>query len=307
MKLSNEVKTGILVTAALAALLWGLNYLKGKDLFTSRNKYYAVYDDVDGLVKSNPVLMNGFRIGIVDNISFMPDHSGRLVLTLLITEDVFVSKNSVAQIFDSDLIGTKALRIQLGNDPTALADKDTLYGEVDKGLAGTFAPLKDKAESLVQNLDSVMLMLRQTFNQDFRQNLQSGVGHLNHTLASIDEMVGSDQGKFRIMIANLSSITTNLKNNNEKITNILQNLNAISDSLTQVHFAETIRKADDVLIQTKDLMVKINNGQGSLGLLVNDKSLYNNLDSTAHNLDILIKDLHEHPKKYVHFSVFGKK
>lgn len=311
MKIRNEVKVGILITAALAALLWGLNYLKGKDVFTSRNKYYAVYTSVDGLVASNPVLMNGYRIGIVNDISFMPDNSGRLLVSLLVEKDVFVSRNSIAKIYNSDLIGTKALRIDLGNATDRLEDGDTLMAELEQGLADKvgkeLGPLREKTEALVVSIDSMVNMLKTVFDPNTRNNLQSGIGHMNNTLASFDEMMNSDKGKLKIMIDNLASITTNLKENNAQITNILNNLSQVSDTLAGEHFANTIRKAEEVMEQTNQVMMKINSGEGSLGQLVNDKGLYNNLDSTATSLDALLKDMKDNPKRYVHFSVFGKK
>jgi phospholipid/cholesterol/gamma-HCH transport system substrate-binding protein len=311
VKIRNEVKVGILVTAALAALLWGLNYLKGKDVFTSRNKYYAVYSSVDGLVASNPVLMNGYRIGIVNDITFMPDNSGRLLVSLLVEKDVFVSRNSIAKIYNSDLIGTKALRIDLGNATDRLENGDTLMAELEQGLADKvgkeLGPLREKTEALVVSIDSMVNMLKTVFDPNTRKNLQAGIGHMNNTLASFDEMMNSDKGKLKIMIDNLASITTNLKENNAQITNILNNLSQVSDTLAGEHFASTIRKAEEVMEQTNQVMMKINSGEGSLGQLVNDKGLYNNLDSTATSLDALLKDMKDNPKRYVHFSVFGKK
>lgn len=311
MKLSNEVKVGILVTAALAALIWGLNYLKGKDVFTSRNRYFAVYQNVDGLVSSNPVFMNGFRIGIVNSIDFMPDHSGNLVVTLLIDNDVFVSKNSIARIFSSDLIGTKAMRIDLGNSSTPLNDNDTMFAELEFSLAQQVGkqvgPIKDKTERLIVTIDSLAAMLYQLFDPGTKNNLREGIGHLNHTLASVDELMASDKSKLNIMLGNISSITTNLKNNNEQIDRILGNLSQVSDSLAATHFSATIAHADQVLVEMNEVFTKINKGQGTLGQLVNNDSLYINLDHTAHDLDELLKDLKGNPKRYVHFSVFGRK
>lgn len=311
MKIRNEVKVGILVTAALAALLWGLNYLKGKDVFTSRNKYFAVYNSVDGLVASNPVLMNGFRIGIVNSIDFMPDNSGRLLVELLVDREVFVSKNSVARIYNSDLIGTKALRIDLGNDPQKLANNDTLPAELEQGLAEKvgmeLGPLREKTEDLIVSIDSMVNVLKKVFDPATRNNLQSGIGHMNNTLAAFDNMVNSDQGKLKIMIDNMASISTNLRNNNEQISRILQNLHTITDTLAGEQFASAIRNANEVMKESNEVMAKINRGEGSLGLLVNDERLYNHLDSTAASLDKLLIDLQNNPKRYVHFSVFGKK
>jgi phospholipid/cholesterol/gamma-HCH transport system substrate-binding protein len=311
VKIRNEVKVGILVTAALAALLWGLNYLKGKDVFTSRNRYFAVYNSVDGLVASNPVLMNGFRIGIVNSIDFMPDNSGRLLVELLVDREVFVSRNSVARIYNSDLIGTKALRIDLGNDPQELSNNDTLPAELEQGLAEKvgmeLGPLREKTEDLIVSIDSMVNVLKKVFDPTTRNNLQSGIGHMNNTLAAFDHMVNSDKGKLKIMIDNMASISTNLRNNNEQISRILQNLHTITDTLAGEQFASAIRNANEVMKESNEVMAKINRGEGSLGLLVNDDRLYNHLDSTAASLDKLLIDLQNNPKRYVHFSVFGKK
>lgn len=311
MKLSNEAKVGILVTAALAALIWGLNYLKGKDVFTSRNRYYAVYQNVDGLVTSNPVFMNGFRIGIVNRIDFLPDQSGRLLVTLLIDDDVFVAKNSVARIFSSDLIGTKAMRIDLGSDPAPLQDEDTLRAELEFSFAQQMGkqvgPLKDKSERLVVTIDSLAAMLYQLFDPATKNNLREGIGHLNHTLGEVDHLISDDRSRLNLMLVNLSSITGNLRNNNEQINGILTNLHQITDTLAAVQFAGTIARADQTLIEFQSLLEKINKGQGTLGQMVNNDSLYLHLDQSARDLDVLLKDLQSNPKRYVHFSVFGRK
>lgn len=311
MKLTNEAKVGILVTAALAALIWGLNYLKGKDIFTSRNRYYAVYQDVDGLVTSNPVFMNGYRIGIVNRIDFMPDQSGRLVVTLLIDNDVFVSRNSVAKIFSSDLIGTKAMRIDLGNSKEVLQDEDTITAELEFSFAQQMGkqvgPLKDKSEHLIETIDSLASMLYLLFDPGTKNNLREGIGHLNNTLREVDQMMANDRSKLNIMLGNLSSITTNLQNNNDQINRILTNIHSISDTLAAVNFNTTIQRADQTLMQMEQVLAKINKGQGTLGQMVNNDTLYQHLDQSARDLDLLLKDLKANPKRYVHFSVFGKK
>ena len=311
MKFSNEAKVGILVTVAIAALIWGLNYLKGKDVFTNRSTFYAVYDNVDGLVKSNPVFMNGFRIGIVNAIDFMPDKSGKLLVTLKINRAIFVSKDAVAKIFNSDIIGTKAMRIDLGESKTAANDGDTLTSELESGLAQQLGkqviPIKDKTEHLIVSLDSVVQMMHAMFDPTTQNNFKSGIGHLNNSLASIDDLVGNENGKLQLMISNINSITGNLKNNQQQINSILSNISKVSDSLAAANFAATIRKADEVLAQSQEILTKINNGQGTLGKIVNDQQLYDNLTATSHDLDELMKDLKANPKRYVHFSVFGKK
>ncbi len=311
MKLSNEVKVGILVTAALAALIWGLNYLKGKDVFTSRNKYFAIYKNIDGLVTSNPVFMNGFRIGIVNKIDFMPDKSGNLLVTLLIDRDVFVAKNSVARIFSSDLIGTKALRIDLGNSMEALADYDTLHAELEYSFAQKVGeqvgPIKDKTERLIVSIDSLVSMFNTLFDPAMKGNIREGIGHMNNTLASLDHLMSDDKSKLQVMLNNLSSITGNLKNNNEQINKVLANITQLSDTLAAINFAATIEKSDRLLSEMNQVFSNINAGKGTLGQLATNDSLYHHLDNTARDLDLLLNDLKGNPKRYVHFSVFGKK
>ena len=311
MKISNELRVGILVTLSLALLIWGLNYLKGKDFFTTSHKYYAVYDNVDGLVKSNIVIMNGYRIGIINKIEFLADHSGKLLVTLMINSDVFISKDATANIYSSDFLGSKGMRITLGKDKRSVENGDTLIGILETNLVSRLetqvGPIKNKAESLIVSLDSTTRMLRDIFDTNTKHNLKSTISHLNNSLGSMDNMINSDNGKLKIMLENMESITTNFKLHNKEIGLIIDNLSQVSDSLAKVHFASAINNADLVMEKTYQVMDKINKGEGSLGLLVNDEKLYHSLETTAKDLDDLLKDLKTNPKRYVHFSMFGKK
>ena len=313
MKISNEVKVGIIVTAAIVALVWGINYLKGVDIFSRTTKVYAVYDSVEGLVKSNAVILRGYRIGQVQKLEFLPDKSGRMVATIYISQKVFVSKNSVAQIINSDFFGGKAVNIDLGNDPDPVQEGDTLKSEVISGLSEQIGPIKDKAESLIQSLDSVANSLHLLLDEKSRKNLSKSfeslakiLGDFENTSHHLDYMVSSDQSKLNRMIANAESISGNLKNNNEKISNILDNFSQISDSLAKANFANTLLNTNKAMSEMASIMQKINKGEGSLGMLVNNDSLYKNLSSTAADLDTLLIDLKANPKRYVHFSMFGK-
>lgn len=311
MTLRPEAKVGILVTASLAALLWGLNYLKGKDVFKNRNRYFAVYNNVDGLAGSNPVFMNGYRIGIIKSIDFLPDRSGRLLVTLLIEDHVFIARNSVARIFSSDLIGTKALRIDLGDDPTPLSDNDTLKAELEFSFAQVVGkqvePLKEKTERLISTLDSLGTNLNHFFDSSTRSQLQQSIAHLNNTLSSIDKLTATEQGMLYRMLDDVRSITSNLRENNDEINNIISNLHELSDTLAASDFAHTIANADKVVAHTAEVMEKISKGEGTLGQLVNNDSLYRQVERTTADLDSLLKDLKANPKRYVHFSIFGRK
>jgi phospholipid/cholesterol/gamma-HCH transport system substrate-binding protein len=312
LKISNEVKVGIIVTAAIAGLVWGINFLKGVDLFSRTTKIFAVYDSVEGLVKSNAVILKGYRIGQVQRLEFLPDKSGRMLATIYINRNVFVSKNSTAQIINSDFFGGKAVNIDLGDDPQPVTDGDTLKGEIISGLSEQIGPIKDKAESLIESLDSVANALHLLLDEKTRRSVSKSFESLANILATfentashLDNSLTSEQGKLNIMISNTASITDNLRKNNEKISNILNNFSQISDSLAKANLASTLLNANKVMTETATIMQKINKGEGTLGMLVNNDSLYRNLSTTAADMDKLMIDLKANPKRYVHVSVFG--
>ena len=314
MKVRNEVKVGIIVTAAIAGLVWGINYLKGVDIFSRTTKIYAVYDSVEGLVKSNAVILKGYRIGQVHDLKFLPDKTGRMIATITISRKVFVSKSSSAQIINSDFFGGKAVNIDLGSDPEPVKEGDTLRSEVISGLSEQIGPIKDKAESLIQSLDSVANSLHLLLDEKTRANVSKSFESLSKILATfenasrqLDNMLSSDKSKLNMMISNAESITANLKKNNEKISTILDNFSQISDSLAKANLANTLLNANKAMSELATVMQKINKGEGSLGLLINNDSLYNNLTQTASDLDKLVVDLKANPKRYVHVSVFGGK
>ena len=307
MKFSREIKVGILITSALAALLWGMNYLKGVDLFSGNNKYYAVYDQVDGLVPSSRIILNGVRVGQVQNIHFMPGRSGKIVATLLIRNDVQIGNESVARIISSDLLGGRVMDIKLDHDSPPLQSGDTLKTEVVSTFTEQVQPIKDKAESLIESLDTLAQSLNKVFSAEATSNLSRTLESLRRASESLDEMTAPPGGKLRLMIANIESITSNIRDHNEELSNILKNISSVSDSLAGPNVHALIRDARTTLVKSDSIFAKINRGEGSLGLLVNDDSLYNALARTSAGLNKLIIDLKENPGKYLHFSVFGKK
>jgi len=307
LAIRKEFKIGLLITASLAALLWGLNYLKGKDVFTSRNKYYALYDQVDGLVKSNPVFMNGFRIGIVNDITFSDDRSGRLLVTLLIDRDVFVPSNSVARIYSVDLIGTKALKIEPGLSTSPINEGDTLKAELEIGIAGQVAPIKDKTERLIESMDSLARSINRVLDQQARQQLSSGLEHLEHILQEADELISDPKSDLNRTLSNTEAMTAGLREGNDDLQKILHNLASVTDTLAASGIGATIENLDSTLTETRILLKMIREGEGSLGRIVNDDSLYNNLNSASRNLELLLNDMKQNPRRYLHFSVFSRK
>ncbi len=298
--------------AGIFLLIYGLNFLKGKNIFDTRNSYVAIYDNVGGLTVSNPVYYNGFVVGRVNKIGFLEDLSGRMMVEITIREtELKIPKGSIARIFSDGLLGTKAISLEFTKATSYLEDGDTLKPDLQASITDEVArqvlPLKNKAESLIATVDSLMQEITAIFNDGTKGSLKHAVQNMDEITTEFKGLVVEERIKLKKIMENVESISGNLKNNNEAITSLLKNLNSISDTLLRANIAHTITSANLALAETAEVMKKINTGQGSLGLLVNDDKLYKNLESASKDLDRLLIDLKEHPKRYVHFSLFGRK
>lgn len=310
VKVSNETKVGALTAIAITILVLGYNFLKGKDLFTSTTKYYAIYDRVDGLSSSNAVTISGYRIGQVIGVNLIPEDSMRVKVTLEVNSDIKLGDSSIARIFDADLFGSKAIELVINSDKSkrVLSNGDTLQSVVQASIISSVskivAPIKDKAENLIESLDSV-------FGGETGANLKGTIANLNaittnfkNTSKRLDGIVASQEKRLDVIFANVLSISTNLKNNNEAISTTIKNLKSFSDTLAAVKIQQLVANAESTLAQVNQITEKINKGEGSIGLLINDKELYENLNKSSADLDALLKDMKENPKKYVHFSIW---
>jgi phospholipid/cholesterol/gamma-HCH transport system substrate-binding protein len=314
MKISNETKVGILAAFALTLLVIGYNFLKGKDLFTSSNEFVAIYKNVNGIKVSNPVLYNGLAIGRVSDLEL--DSSGKIVAVFSINEDVNIPDNSIAKITSTDLLGSKAVELIIGDSKTYLEDGDTISSGIELSLAESVnsqvLPVKAKAEKLLSTMDSILISVQYILNPNFRSNIDKSFASIKRSIETlevtttrVDTFVKYQSARFKVISANVESITTNLKNNNQKITDILTNLDQITDSLAKSNILQTINNANKAIADVAVITQKINRGEGSMGLLINDKKLYENLNNSASDLDKLLLDIKQNPKRYISFSVFG--
>jgi phospholipid/cholesterol/gamma-HCH transport system substrate-binding protein len=318
LKLSREFKIGVAFIVTIAAFYWGVNFLKGVDIFSSSRKIYAVYPKINGLMRSNPVTINGLNVGKVSKISFKNDTSRFLIVEMSITHDVPISKNSFAQIYSADLLGSKAVEIILGNSKEMVKSGDTLSSGAKASLEDEVSrqvlPLKMKAESLMGSFDTLLTVLNKVMNEQTRDNLiksfasiRNTIKHLEVTTSAIDTIVTNQKGRLSEIIVNIESITHNIRNNNQQITSAINNVSKMTDTLAAANLSKTISTTQRALSNFEQITDKINKGKGSLGMLVNNDSLYNQLEGSSRNLNLLLQDLKAHPSKYVHFSVFGKK
>jgi phospholipid/cholesterol/gamma-HCH transport system substrate-binding protein len=318
VKISKEVKVGIITSLAIACFIYGFNFLKGRDLFSTQRKFYAVYSNIDGLVEANPMLINGFKVGIVGKIVLANDTSGSVIVTLLMDNEANIPKNSIAKVVSSDILGSKAVQLILGTGTLYAQNGDTLISAQEDDLKTavnkTIAPLQEKAVGLIASIDSVMVVVQQVFNESARQNLSKSfesiklaITSLETTSYRLDTMVLSEKTKISSILSKVNTLATTLANNSEKLGNIINNFSNISDSIAKSNLTSAINNADMALGQASSIMTKINSGQGTMGMLINNDSLYRKLDKSSEDLDKLLKDLRINPERYVHISVFGRK
>ena len=316
---SKEFKIGAIVMISLVLLIIGVTYLKGINIFANDKVFHAVYSKVDGLGPSNPVVLNGLKIGQVKGVDFAPIGDGSIVVDFTIDkEELNIPSDSKARIFSSDFFGSKAIDIILGSDSAKAIHGDTLVSEIEMGLADAvrkeLEPLKQKTNELILGVDEIITNLNAVFNDDATQglpkvftSLQSTMENLEKTSVRLDQTIAENQETVGSIFKNVESITKNLSNNNEKLSNIITNFDAISDSLAKVSFASTIAKADKALLSFAEITEKINNGEGSLAQLINNDTLHTSILETNKEVQYLINDLYMNPWRYVHVSIFGKK
>ena len=310
MKINNETKVGVLAAVAIAILILGYNFLRGNDVFSSENEFYAVYNNLDGLVPSNPVLVNGFQVGRVSKLSLQPN--GQIIAEFKVSPEYEIPKSTVAKLESTSLLGGKAIVFELGEGNVYAESGDTLNAGSSKNLMEQVQPVQKKAEMIIARMDSLLTSLNNTISPEFQGNFQRSFASiarsmetLEGTTVKFDNLVGTQSNKIAAILSNFESISANLKNNNQKITSIMTNIDQVTDEVARANFAETIQNANKAMTDLQATVNKINTGQGSLGLLINDDKMYTNLNNAAENLDKLMIDLKANPKRYVHFSVFG--
>lgn len=310
MKISNETKVGILAAIAIAIFIVGYNFLKGNDIFSSENEFYAKYETVDGLAVSKPVLVNGYPIGRVSALNLQ--ENGQILAQFKIDPKYAIPSNTIARLESTDLLGSKAVIFDLGNSLKYATDGDTLNANVQANLMEQVEPVQKKAQVIIGKLDSLLSSVNLILNPDFQKNINRSFASIARTLETlestsktVDGTVSVQARRIDAILANAESISTNLKNNNEKISSMMNNMNSFSNQLAKTQIQTTIANANKAVLELQTAVNKINDGTGSISLLLNDSKLYENLNNSAKNLDDLMLDVKANPKRYVSFSVFG--
>ncbi|HEY0975960.1 MAG TPA: MlaD family protein [Flavobacteriales bacterium] len=316
LKIKREYSIALMIIGGIVLLIFGVNYLKGLDLLQRRNLYHAVYYDVSGISDATPVLYNGYKVGQVVGTELMPDGSGRIAVKFQIDEDrLRLTKDTKAELFSADLF-SRAVRIVLGNSPDAAEKGDTLNGGAQLSLTESFSsqvdPLKRRAEGMLASVDSVLTSLQLILNENARGDIDASFANLRGTLESIrstadriDALMAKESPTISATLANVNKLTSTLAAHSDQMGSIIDNLDSASAALANGRMERMMANLESTSAQLKDAMTKMNSGEGTLGKLMSDDSLYNNLTSATHELDLLLEDLRVNPNRYL--SIFGKK
>ncbi len=312
MKLSDEFKVGVFASFAIVILILGVNFLKGRDVFTSNDMLYAKYRKIDGLTKANPVYLNGLQVGKVVEIEKNYDENDSLVITIGFTVDpeIKIPVGSIAYIGKPDILGSMAVILNPAKDQSILAtDGDYLIGknkvDIFAQLEAVMSPLKSESEKLMTGLSKTIGQLEETFNEGTQEEIKTSISNLKEAMVSVKSIMKKGDGEFKAITANFKEAGNNLKSSSQKLDETLDNINVLTDSLKQAPINSAVTEAKLALEKLNRVLAAANSNETTLGLLVNDKELYNKIDETLESFDALAKDMKAHPKTYL--APFGKK
>tara|TARA_R110002124_G_scaffold138576_6_gene302086 strand:+ start:15924 stop:16874 length:951 start_codon:yes stop_codon:yes gene_type:complete len=304
LKLTREVKTGILAIGAILLFIFGYSYLKGTNLLEKNRTFFVKYQNVEGLAKGAPVTINGFGVGKVQNIKFA-DKTGGLIVELTIEEDFDFSKNSVVRIYSSGLIGGKSIGIFPKYDVNNMAvSGDTLKGEIEDGMltavSKALGPLEKKVNNTLAVVDTLLLSVTDVLDENTRENLKAAIENLNSTMRSFN---GASKSLDDLLTNNTDKLDRTFTNLDDMSANFVK----LSDSLAQLETGKLVSDLQNVVDRFDAMVTGLDNGEGTVGKLLKDDQLYENLEGASRQLEELLQDLKLNPKRYVHISVFGKK
>ncbi|HLK30058.1 MAG TPA: MlaD family protein [Puia sp.] len=310
MKISNETKIGALTAISITLLILGFNFLKGKKIFEHSKKIYATFKNVDGVEVSNAVKINGFLVGNVSDIQATDKDLKQVLLEINLKKDINIPKNSIAEI-QSNPLGSPVIAIVKGDGTDFVQNGDTLMTREKLGLLAQVEnginPVLGQLNGTLKSLDSLVGAVGSMFDPKAKNNFGAILANLAVSSASLQQMLNNQTGTLAKSLNNVDSFTKNLSKNNSSINETLSNLNKTTAKLANSKIEETVESIHSTMEELNKVVAKANSNNGSIGLLLNDKKLYQNLESTSRSLNTLLDDLRMHPKRYVNISVFGRK
>ena len=312
MSLSKEVRIGLLVTVSLIIFFIGFYFLKGASLFSNDRQYYCIYTNVEGLQLSANVQVRGLNIGRVSHMQLL-DNKG-VKVTISIYKSVEIPTGTVAALESPDLLGSKIITLNLGSGPGLLEDGATLNvsseGGIVESVSGELTPRLRELKATIIGLDSALAGINAIVGPGNQAAIAGAIRSIQTTadnLAQVSGGLGKESGEITSIIHNANSITGNLAKNNDTIQHILTNVNTLSRQLANAPIEKSVAELQSTITEFKGIADKINNNQGSLGMLINNKDVYNNLNGSLQSLNSLMSDIKAHPTRYINVTIFGKK
>ena len=303
--MSNQVKVGIFTTITIAVFILGFYFLKGTNLFVRKNVYFAVYDRVDGLYKSNLIEINGFPIGRVGTMERNPE-TGKIVVELDLDKNVKVPKSdsTCALLVSTDFLGSKKVKLVFGHSSTYMEDGDTISTlfkkDITEQLGSQIDPIMLDVKTMLPKLDSAIGGIKIMFDANDKRSIFT-------TFDKVNGILDQNQQNLQLTLANIKTITANFEGYNVAITKILNNTNNFTDSLQQANIKQTVENLNTSIVQLKSLLTDLNSGKGTLGKVIKDDELYTKVDSAIGNLNVLLKDVKARPYRYIDINVLGSK
>jgi len=315
---SRELKAGLVVLIAGLVLYFGISYLKNSNLFKEGITLYSVYDKVEGIMGSQPVTINGLAVGRIEDIYFHPDQSGRVVVAMTINTKYPITVTTLAQIKSSDLLGAKEISLEIGTGSVLVEDGDTLRSAIEESLGDAInkevLPVKIKTEKLIGSLDTAIQILtgflKGGVENDFRSsfsNINQSLIHLNEITTELSTYMVENRESLGRATQNFERLSKSLADNRDKLERVFENVANISDSLGKANVGQTMLALERTSHNLDVVTGRMANGEGTLGKLSAQDSLYNQIDKTVQSLDRLLLDLRYHPERYVRLSVFGRR
>jgi phospholipid/cholesterol/gamma-HCH transport system substrate-binding protein len=294
---TKEVKIGLTAVVALVLLFFGLNFLKGLNIFSSQSQYYLSFKDISGLSVSSPVYADGYKVGVVKAITYDYKNRSNILVQITVDEDMRIPKGSSAELV-SEMLGTVKVNLLLANNPSERCEPgDTIVGGINAGALGKVADMIPAIEAMLPKLDSILTNVN-------RLLADPAMAASLHNVQGITSNLKTSTSELNVLLANVNN---QLPGTVGRVNKVLDNTTTLTGKLKDVDVAGTMAKIDATLNNVQQFTDRLNNNEGSLGLLMRDKSLYTNLNSTVTSADSLLVNLKQHPKRYVHFSLFGKK
>lgn len=305
MRISKEIKVALLGVVALVVLYFGFTFLKGSNVFSDERTYYVVYNDVSGLTLSNPVILNGIKVGAVQDMELLTDQGNQIRVALTVQEGLQIGDSTIASLASSDLLGSKAIVLYLGNSSKMFNGGEKLIPFTETSITDMLTtkavPVIDRADTTLARVNRLLL------DNQAKDNIQSILANTRQTTDALNTLIRSNQGNINAITANLSKLIGSLRQTQQHIDRLAVNMTEITDTLKRVEINKLVNNANDAVSELETAITKMNSDQSSIGRLMNDDELYQNLDRSTEALNMLLLDIQANPKRYVSFSVFGRK